>query len=113
MPKEIRITPSMKEPSVPKEPQVIKLRSTKIALKKVRYRAPYSNAWKEVSWEWALDKIAANIKKSRDESFMVNNADGKAGQPNQWNCFGWKRGPGQRGMLALPEVSEVSGLDLH
>ena len=33
-------------------------------LKKVRYRAPYSNAWKEVSWEWALDKIAANTKRA-------------------------------------------------
>ena len=43
-------------------------------LKKVRYRAPYSNTWKEVSWEWALDKIAANVKKSRDASFMEKNA---------------------------------------
>jgi formate dehydrogenase major subunit len=46
-------------------------------LKKVRYRAPYSDKWKEVSWEWALDKIAANIKKSRDKSFIEKNADGK------------------------------------
>ena len=46
-------------------------------LKKVRYRAPGSNKWKEVSWEWAFDKIAANIKKSRDKSFMAKNADGK------------------------------------
>jgi formate dehydrogenase major subunit len=46
-------------------------------LSKVRYRAPYSNKWKEVSWDWALDKIAANIKKSRDKSFMEKNADGK------------------------------------
>jgi formate dehydrogenase major subunit len=46
-------------------------------LKKVRYRAPFSNAWKEVSWEWALDKIAANIKKSRDTSFAERNADGR------------------------------------
>jgi formate dehydrogenase major subunit len=46
-------------------------------LQKVRYRAPYSAAWKEVTWEWALDKIAANIKKSRDESFTAMNADGK------------------------------------
>ena len=46
-------------------------------LQKVRYRAPYSAAWKEVSWEWALNKIAANIKKSRDESFTAINADGK------------------------------------
>ena len=46
-------------------------------LKKVKYRAPNSTKWKEVSWEWALGKIAANIKKSRDKSFMENNSDGK------------------------------------
>jgi len=46
-------------------------------LKKVRYRAPYSTQWKEVSWGWALDKIAANIKKCRDKSFVVKNKDGK------------------------------------
>lgn len=46
-------------------------------LKKILYRAPYSNAWKAVNWEWALDKIAANIKKSRDASFMEKNAKGQ------------------------------------
>jgi len=40
------------------------------------YRAPYSSEWKEVSWEWALDKIADNIKKSRDESFVERNDKG-------------------------------------
>jgi formate dehydrogenase major subunit len=47
-------------------------------LKKVRYRAPYSTTWKEVSWEWAFDKISANIKKSRDASFMEKNAAGQS-----------------------------------
>jgi formate dehydrogenase major subunit len=46
-------------------------------LQKVRYRAPYSNSWEEVSWDWALNKIAANIKKSRDASFMAKNATGQ------------------------------------
>lgn len=46
-------------------------------LKKVKYRAPNSTKWKEVSWEWAMGKIAANIKKSRDKSFMEKNSDGK------------------------------------
>ena len=46
-------------------------------LQKVRYRAPLSTAWKEVSWEWALSRIAAHIKKSRDDSFTAVNADGK------------------------------------
>jgi formate dehydrogenase major subunit len=46
-------------------------------LKKVKYRAPNSTNWKEVSWEWAMGKIAANIKKSRDKSFTEKNSDGK------------------------------------
>ena len=46
-------------------------------LQKVRYRAPYGAAWKEVSWEWALNKIAANIKKSRDRSFVETNGKGQ------------------------------------
>jgi len=46
-------------------------------LQKVLYRAPYSSTWKEVKWEWALEKIAANIKKSRDASFMGKNAAGQ------------------------------------
>jgi len=46
-------------------------------LQKVRYRAPYSSAWKEVSWEWALNRIAAQIKKNRDDSFTAVNVDGK------------------------------------
>ena len=46
-------------------------------LKKVRYRAPRSSGWKEVSWNWALGRIASNIKKSCDKSFVVSNADGK------------------------------------
>lgn len=45
-------------------------------LKKVLYRSPYSDQWKEVGWDWALDKIAVNIKKSRDESFMIKNFEG-------------------------------------
>jgi formate dehydrogenase major subunit len=47
-------------------------------LKKVRYRAPKSDKWKEVSWEWALNEIAKRIKKSRDASFMEKNAQGQA-----------------------------------
>jgi formate dehydrogenase major subunit len=46
-------------------------------LQKLRYRAPYSTAWKEVKWEWALEKIAANIKKSRDASFGEKNTQGQ------------------------------------
>ena len=46
-------------------------------LGKPLYRAPYATEWKEVSWEWALEKIAENVKKSRDKSFKVKNAKGE------------------------------------
>ena len=41
------------------------------------YRAPYSTEWKEVSWKVAFDKIAHNIKKSRDETFEEVNSKGQ------------------------------------
>ncbi len=46
-------------------------------LSKPLYRAPNATEWKEVDWEWALDKIAENIKKSRDASFKRTNAKGE------------------------------------
>jgi formate dehydrogenase major subunit len=41
------------------------------------YRAPYSAEWKEVTWQWAIDKIAENVKKSRDKSFKRKNDKGE------------------------------------
>jgi len=46
-------------------------------LSKPLYREPYGTAWKEVEWEWTLEKIAENIKKSRDKSFKVTNDKGE------------------------------------
>ncbi len=41
------------------------------------YRKPYSSEWQQVSWDWALYKIALNIKKSRDASFTYKNTKGQ------------------------------------
>jgi formate dehydrogenase major subunit len=41
------------------------------------YRAPYSNEWKKVSWDWALSEIAQRVKKTRDGSFEAKNAKGQ------------------------------------
>ena len=46
-------------------------------LDKPLYRAPFATEWKEVEWEFALDKIAKNVKKSRDASFKKTNAKGE------------------------------------
>ena len=41
------------------------------------YRAPYSDKWEEVSWDWALGEIAKRVKRSRDGSFTEKNAKGQ------------------------------------
>ncbi len=44
---------------------------------KPRYRAAGAKEWEEVEWDWAIDRIARLVKKSRDESFMKKNAKGQ------------------------------------
>ncbi len=46
-------------------------------LGKPLYRAPFATEWKEVDWEWALEKIAHNVKESRDKSFKSKNDKGE------------------------------------
>ena len=43
----------------------------------VLYRAPYSDKWEYKSWDWALDKIARNIKATRDATFTATNENGQ------------------------------------
>jgi formate dehydrogenase major subunit len=40
------------------------------------YRAPGSSEWKTVSWDFTLDKLARNIKESRDRTFITQDANG-------------------------------------
>ena len=40
------------------------------------YRAPFSDTWKPVTWDFALTEIAKRIKKTRDASFTEKNAAG-------------------------------------
>lgn len=40
------------------------------------YRAPRSEKWEEKDWDWVLDKIAENIKKTRDENFLHKDENG-------------------------------------
>jgi formate dehydrogenase major subunit len=40
------------------------------------YRAPGAREWKRVSWDFTLDKLAQNIKASRDRTFVTTDADG-------------------------------------
>ena len=46
-------------------------------LTKVMYRAPGGTAWEEKSWDWAIDRIAQLVKKTRDERLIVKDASGR------------------------------------
>lgn len=45
-------------------------------LQKVLYRAPGGTEWQEKSWDFALDKIAKNIKQTRDANWTETNSNG-------------------------------------
>jgi len=46
-------------------------------LQKIMYRAPGSDRFEEKSWDWALDRIAARMKETRDKSFKVSEVNKK------------------------------------
>ena len=46
-------------------------------LLKPKYRAPGSDKWQEVEWDWTLDRIAQKIKDTRDKYFTTHNAKGQ------------------------------------
>src|SRR5881409_2777877 len=41
-----------------------------------KYRAPGATTWEEKSWDFMLDKIAKNVKASRDNTFVAQDANG-------------------------------------
>jgi formate dehydrogenase major subunit len=45
-------------------------------LTKVKYRRPYSDHWEEVSLEWAMERVAQLVKRTRDETFVQQLPDG-------------------------------------
>jgi formate dehydrogenase major subunit len=46
-------------------------------LTKVLYRAPYSDKWQVKTWDWAITRIAKNIKATRDANFITKNSKGQ------------------------------------
>jgi formate dehydrogenase major subunit len=41
-----------------------------------QYRAPGATGWKSVTWDFALGKIAQNVKASRDATFVTTDGNG-------------------------------------
>ncbi len=61
----------------PKGASLLQLVYSPYREKKPKYRAPYSSEWKEVEWEWALNRIAKKIKETRDKTFKHKNSKGQ------------------------------------
>jgi formate dehydrogenase major subunit len=62
---------------------VIQLVNNETRVPKPLYREPGGSAWKQVEWDWALDRIARLVKDSRDKNFKtVKKAKVKEKQPD-------------------------------
>ena len=55
-------------------------------LRTPRYRPPGGTEFKEVSWDYALDRIARLMKDDRDKNFIAKNAAGDT--VNRWTTMG-------------------------
>ncbi|MBV8398027.1 MAG: hypothetical protein JOZ17_04715 [Acetobacteraceae bacterium] len=51
------------------------------------YRAPGSDQWKRVSWDWAMDRITRLLKEDRDKNFIAKNDQGVT--VNRWISTGF------------------------
>lgn len=54
------------------------------------YRKPGSDRFEEVSWDFAMDRIARLMKEDRDENFIETNNDGVT--VNRWPTMGFLSG---------------------
>src|SRR5256712_14149794 len=60
----------------PKGATAMQLATSSRRVEKPLYRAPGSAKWEEKTWDFMLDKIAANLKASRDNTFVAQDAAG-------------------------------------
>jgi formate dehydrogenase major subunit len=60
----------------PKGASAMQLAVSSRRVEKPRYRAPGSTRWEDKSWDWIMDKIAQNLKASRDRTFVAVDAAG-------------------------------------
>jgi formate dehydrogenase major subunit len=60
----------------PKGASALQLAVSRRRVESPLYRAPGATDWQRVSWDFTLDKLAQNIKASRDRTFVTTDADG-------------------------------------
>ncbi len=61
----------------PKGANIFQLHHNPHRQKQVLWRAPYSDRWEPRSLDWALDRIAALVKKARDKGYKEKSEDGQ------------------------------------
>jgi formate dehydrogenase major subunit len=61
----------------PKGAAIYQLHKNPNRATKVLHRKPGARRWEEVDLEWAMDRVAALVKKTRDETFVERSTDGK------------------------------------
>jgi formate dehydrogenase major subunit len=59
-------------------------------LVKPQVRRPGGTDWEDISWDNALDEIAAHVKKTRDETFIETDAQGR--RVNRLESIAWTGG---------------------
>jgi formate dehydrogenase major subunit len=59
----------------PKGATAMQLATSSRRVEKPLYRAPGSAKWEEKSWDFMLDKLAQNMKASRDNTFVAQDAN--------------------------------------
>ena len=60
----------------PKGASALQLAVSRRRVPSPMYREPGATEWKQVSWDFALDRLARNIKASRDRTFVTTDAAG-------------------------------------
>ena len=60
----------------PKGASALQLAVSRRRVQSPMYREPGALEWKQVSWDFALDVLARNIKASRDRTFVTTDGDG-------------------------------------
>jgi formate dehydrogenase major subunit len=61
----------------PKGANIFQLHHNPHRVRQVMWRAPYSEHWETKPLQWAVDRIAALVKKARDEGYKEKNEKGE------------------------------------
>jgi formate dehydrogenase major subunit len=62
----------------PKGANTFQLTTNPHRIRRVLYRAPFSDQWEERTLDWAMRRIAERVKEARDTDFVEKKADGAA-----------------------------------